>query len=53
MVCSHAIAVEFYAESVLNPKAFPATSCENTSDGNLENCSFAIDQYMGFAANKR
>ncbi|KAF2881205.1 hypothetical protein ILUMI_24970 [Ignelater luminosus] len=52
VVCSHYLAYEFYAESVRNPKAFPAVKCGSISKGHFKNCRFVVGGYMGFPANK-
>ncbi|KAH1025755.1 pancreatic triacylglycerol lipase [Dendroctonus ponderosae] len=45
--CSHGRAWRLYAESVTNPRAFPATQCENWKGSNKE-CNFTLDAFMGF-----
>ncbi|KAK5641790.1 hypothetical protein RI129_010337 [Pyrocoelia pectoralis] len=52
LLCGHFHAWRFYAESVRNPTAFPATKCGILKNGRLRSCAFTIHGYMGFAANK-
>ncbi|KAF7273923.1 hypothetical protein GWI33_013384 [Rhynchophorus ferrugineus] len=51
VACSHVRAWQLYAESVINPSAFPATYCGNWT-GPEKECNFTIDGYMGFASNQ-
>ncbi|KAJ0175583.1 hypothetical protein K1T71_008742 [Dendrolimus kikuchii] len=48
IACSHRRAYYYYAESIRNPKAFPAYQCENFVD---DRCS--VNGYMGEDADRR
>ncbi|XP_063903693.1 pancreatic triacylglycerol lipase [Zophobas morio] len=50
--CSHVRAWKLYAESVVNPDAFPATRCQ-TWRGPNKKCNFTKDSVMGYANNNR
>lgn len=45
--CSHCRAVVYYAESVVNPEAFPAVQCDNWEEFRNGKCSDVIS-YMGY-----
>ncbi|XP_073961734.1 pancreatic lipase-related protein 2 isoform X2 [Choristoneura fumiferana] len=46
--CSHNRAWRLYAESIRNPRGFPATLCRKWKGSRL--CNFQVDGYMGFGA---
>ncbi|XP_056633142.1 probable phospholipase A1 magnifin [Diorhabda sublineata] len=50
VACSHIRAWKLYAESVIDEKAFPATSCPLWRGPNKQ-CEFKPEAYMGFANN--
>ncbi|KOB73714.1 Lipase [Operophtera brumata] len=47
--CSHVRAWRLYAESIQNPRGFPATLCRNWKSATRP-CQFQVHGYMGFAA---
>ncbi|XP_063985388.1 phospholipase A1 [Diachasmimorpha longicaudata] len=48
VVCSHNRAWEFYAESVQNPRGFPATKCTKWRP-EIRMCTWIADAFMGLA----
>ncbi|CAG9112161.1 unnamed protein product [Plutella xylostella] len=47
--CSHNRAWRLYAETVRNPRGFPATLCRDWTSA-TRSCQFHTDGYMGFGA---
>lgn len=51
VACSHIRAWQYYAESVKNPTAFPASKCKSWK-GKEKQCNFSLDTYMGMMSNE-
>uniref|UniRef100_A0A6P7FU19 Pancreatic triacylglycerol lipase isoform X1 n=1 Tax=Diabrotica virgifera virgifera TaxID=50390 RepID=A0A6P7FU19_DIAVI len=47
LACSHIRSWKLYSESVVNPRAFPASRCTLWRGPN-KHCEFTVDAYMGF-----